>query len=75
MDKSVENFFQLGEGEPGHVRALLRKVPENFYRQGDPELFAADELLDGIIRKLRDAPNDHRYKGALEELEEINRYT
>ena len=71
----VEEFFGLSKGEPGHIRALLRKVLENFYRQGDPDLFAPNELLDAIIRKLRDAPNDHRYKGAVEMLEEINCYT
>lgn len=71
----VEEFYELGKGKPEHIRALLRKVLENFYRQGDPKLFASDELLDGIIRKLKDAPDDYRYKGAIEELEEINRYT
>jgi wobble nucleotide-excising tRNase len=71
----VEEFFEMGKGNPGHIRALLRTVLENFYRQGDPELFARDELLEGIIRKLQAAPADHRYKGAIEQLEEINRYT
>ncbi|XOV82902.1 MAG: AAA family ATPase [bacterium] len=71
----VEDFYQLGQGEPNHIRALLRKVLENFYRQGDPDLFSPNELLGGIIDKLRDAPEAHRFKGALEELEEINRYT
>jgi wobble nucleotide-excising tRNase len=71
----VEEFVELGKGNPGHIRALLRTVLENFYRQGDPELFARDELLDSIIRKLQSAAADHRYKGALEPLEEINRYT
>lgn len=68
-------FLDVTEGDPGEVRALLRKVLEHFYRNGDPELFAADEMLDGIIRKLEAAPADHRYKGALDDLKDINFYT
>ncbi|WP_165826165.1 AAA family ATPase [Rhizobium wuzhouense] len=69
------NFIDATEGEPGEIRALLRKVLEHFYRNGDSEIFAPDELLDGIIRKLETLPADYRYKGALEELREINFYT
>jgi hypothetical protein len=50
-------------------------VLEHFYRNGDPELFAADEMLEGIIRKIEAAPADYRYKGALNELKDINFYT
>jgi hypothetical protein len=45
------------------------------YRNGDPDLFAPDEMRDGIIRKLEAAPADHRYKGALDVLKDINFYT
>ncbi len=69
------NFIDATEGEPGEIRALLRKVLEHFYRNGDSEIFAPDELLDGIIRKLETVPADYRYKGALEDLREINFYT
>ncbi|MER9791693.1 AAA family ATPase [Mesorhizobium sp. M0213] len=69
------NFIDATEGEPGEIRAVLRKVLEHFYRNGDPELFAPDEVLDGIIRKLEAAPADHRYKGALDVLKDINFYT
>jgi wobble nucleotide-excising tRNase len=68
-------FMDATEGEPGEIRALLRKVLEHFYRNGDPELFAADEMLEGIIRKIEAAPADYRYKGALNELKDINFYT
>lgn len=68
-------FIDATEGEPGEIRALLRNVLEHFYRNGDPELFASDEMLDGIIRKLETAPTDHRYKGALDDLADINFYT
>jgi wobble nucleotide-excising tRNase len=68
-------FLDTTEGDPGHIRALLRKVLEDFYRNGDRELFAADEMLDGIVRKIEDAPADYRYRGALEVLKEVNLYT
>ena len=68
-------FIDATEGEPREIRALLRKVLEHFYRNGDPELFAADEMLDGIIRKIEVAPADYRYKGALDDLKDINFYT
>lgn len=63
------------EGDPGEIGALLRKVLEDFYRKGDRELFAADEMLDGITRKIEGAAADHRYKGALDNLKDINFYT
>ncbi len=68
-------FIDATQGEPGEIRALLRKVLEHFYRNGDRELFESDEVLDGIIRKLQIAPPDHRYKGALDDLKDINFYT
>ena len=71
----VQEFAELIKGKPGHVRAVLRKVLEKFYRQGDPDLFSPDEQLGGIIAKLKEARGDHRYKEAIEILEEINRYT
>ncbi|MDW9502241.1 ATP-binding cassette domain-containing protein [Sinorhizobium meliloti] len=68
-------FIDATEGDPGEIRALLRKVLEHFYRNGDPELFDADEMLEGIIRKIEAAPADYRYKGALDDLKDINFYT
>ncbi|TIW10868.1 MAG: hypothetical protein E5V66_16315 [Mesorhizobium sp.] len=68
-------FIDVTEGDPGEIRALLRKVVEHFYRNGDPELFAPNEVLDGIIRKIEAAPTDYRYKGALDDLKDINFYT
>jgi len=68
-------FIDMTEGDPGEIRALLRKVLEHFYRCGDPELFDPDEMLDGIIRKIDTALSDYRYKGALDDLKDINFYT
>ncbi len=71
----VLQFIDATEGDPGVVRSLLRPVLEHFYRNGDPELFSADEMLDGIIRKIDAAEDDYRYKAALSDLKEINQYT
>lgn len=68
-------FIDATEGDPGEISALLRKVLEYFYRNGDPEIFDADEMLDGIIRKIDAAPADYRYKRALDDLKDINFYT
>lgn len=68
-------FIDATEGDPGEIRALLRKVLEHFYRNGDPELFDADEMLDGVIRKIESTPADYRYRGALDDLKDINLYT
>jgi hypothetical protein len=40
-----------------------------------PDIFSPDEQLGGIIVKLKESPDDHRYKDAIEMLDEINRYT
>ncbi len=71
----VEEFCQQSIGSPSHIRRLLRNVLEGFYRQADPELFLLDDLLGGIIAKIEVAPPTYRYKAALDDLAEVNRYT
>ncbi|SDX84328.1 AAA family ATPase [Roseicitreum antarcticum] len=71
----VLQFLDVTEGDPEHIRPLLRTVLENFYRKGDPDLFAPNELLAGIIDKLKKAAPDYRYKAAVDDLEDINFYT
>lgn len=68
-------FLDVTEGEPAEIRRLLRTVLEHFYRNGDAELFDSNETLDGIIRKIEPQDDGYRYKGALDELKEINFYT
>ncbi|MEQ8640449.1 MAG: AAA family ATPase [Alphaproteobacteria bacterium] len=71
----IEEFV---EGEPHkeiYIRTRLRTVCEAFYRNGDPGLFSEAASLEEIIRILEDAPDDHPYKGALEDLRDINEYS
>ena len=71
----IEEFV---EGEPhqaGYIRTRLRTVCEDFYRRGDPGLFHEAASLEEIIRLLEDAPEDHPYKGVIEDLHDINEYS
>ena len=71
----VEEFV---EGEPykaGYIRTRLRTVCEDFYRRGDPGLFREAASLEEIIRILEDAPEEHPYKGVIEDLCDINEYS
>jgi len=71
----IEEFV---DGEPhnaNYIRTRLRTVCEDFYRKGDPSLFREAASLEEIIRILGSAPADHPYKGALEELRDVNQYS
>jgi wobble nucleotide-excising tRNase len=71
----IEEFV---EGEPhtlAYIRTRLRTVCEDFYRKGDPGLFREAATLEEIIRILEGAPVDHPYKGALDDLRDINEYS
>lgn len=71
----VIKFLEDGVGEPAVIRPLLRKVLEKFYRNADKEFFDADHTLGIIISKIKGDPGKNPFKGALEELEDINDYT
>lgn len=71
----VEEFCQQSIGSPPHIRRLLRIVLEGFYRQADPDVFVSDDLLGSITAKIEAAPPGYRYKSALDDLTEVNRYT
>jgi wobble nucleotide-excising tRNase len=71
----IEEFI---EGEPhatNYIRTRLRTVCEDFYRKGDPGLFREAASLEEIIRILDGAPTAHPYKGALDDLRDINEYS
>ena len=71
----IEEFV---EGEPdkaGYIRTRLRTVCEDFYRRGDTGLFREATSLEEIIRLLEDVPEDHPYKGVIEDLRDINEYS
>lgn len=71
----IEGFLEGEEHEADYIRTRLRTVCEDFYRRGDPELFGEAAALDEIIRRLREAPADYQYKGALDDLIAINEYS
>lgn len=71
----IEEFVEGEQHEPAHIRTRLRTVCENFYRRGDPGLFHEAANLEEIIRRLEGAPEDHPYKGVVEDLRDINEYS
>ncbi|MEO8558735.1 MAG: AAA family ATPase [Rhodospirillales bacterium] len=71
----IEEFI---EGEPHaakYIRTRLRTVCEDFYRKGNPGLIHKAASLEEIIRILTAAPATHPYKGAIEDLRDINEYS
>ena len=71
----IEEFIEGEAYESAYIRTRLRTVCEDFYRKGDPALFGQAASLEEIIRILDKAPNTHPYKGALEDLRDINEYS
>lgn len=71
----IEEFIEGEAHELSYIRSRLRTVCEDFYRKGDPGLFGEAATLDQIIRSLKDAHEDHPFKGALEDLRDINSYS
>ena len=70
----IEEFIEGEPHEAGYIRTRLRTVCEDFYRRGDPGLFHEAASLEEIIRILKSAPEDHPYKGVIEDLCDINEY-
>ena len=71
----IEEFVEGEQHEVAYIRTRLRTVCEDFYRRGDPGLFHEAANLEEIIRILDGAPNDHPYKGVIDELRDINEYS
>jgi wobble nucleotide-excising tRNase len=71
----IEEFIEGEPHELSYIRSRLRTVCEDFYRKGDPRVFGEAATLDQIIRTLKDAHEDHPFKGALEDLKDINSYS
>ena len=71
----IEEYIEGEPHEPSYIRTRLRTICEDFYRKGDPGLFGEAANLEEIIRKLNVAPDGYPYKGALEDLRDINEYS
>ena len=72
---NIEEFVEGEPHEAAYIRKLLRTVCEDFYRRGDSGVFNEDVRLEEIIRLLEDAPDEHPYKGVIEDLRDINEYS
>jgi hypothetical protein len=71
----IEEFVEREPHAQNYIRTRLRTVCEDFYRKGDLGLFHEAASLEGIVRILDGAPADHPYKGAIEDLKDINEYS
>jgi wobble nucleotide-excising tRNase len=71
----IEEFVEGESHGRSYIRTRLRTVCEDFYRKGDPSLFHEASSLEEIIRLLKTAPEDHPYKGAIEDLIDLNEYS
>ena len=71
----IEEFVEGEPHEAAYIRTRLRTVCEDFYRRGDPGLFREAASLEQIIRILENAPDEHPYKGVIEDLRDINEYS
>ena len=71
----IEEFIEGEPNAPNYIRTRLRTLCEDFYRKGDPALVHDAASLEEIIRILDTAPAVHPYKGALEDLRDINEYS
>lgn len=71
----IEEFVEGEPHEAAYIRTRLRTICEDFYRRGDPGLFNDAASLEEVIRRLEDAPDDHPYKGVIEDLRDINEYS
>lgn len=71
----IEEFVEGEAHEAAYIRTRLRTVCEDFYRRGDPNLFREAASLEEIIRVLEGAPEEHPYKGVIEDLRDINEYS
>ena len=71
----IEEFVEGEPHEAAYIRTRLRTVCEDFYRRGDPGLFREAASLEEIIRILENAPDEHPYKGVIEDLRDINEYS
>ena len=71
----IAEFVEGELHEAGYIRTRLRTVCEDFYRRGEPTLFHEAASLEQITRLLEDAPEEHPYKGVIENLRDINEYS
>ena len=71
---TLQRFFALGEGERRDVIQKIRPVLEGYCRNLYPTQFGEQELMGGIIGKIRDGGAAHPLAPIVEDLDELNVY-
>jgi wobble nucleotide-excising tRNase len=68
-------YVTTGAGKPLDLIKKMRIVLETHCRNSYLAYFGATDWLGDIVRKIREAPNDHPAKPLYDELDQINDYT
>lgn len=71
----IQEFVAGEPHDPSHIRTLLRKLCEDFYRKQHSNIFKKDDNLGKIIHRIEELTDDCFHKEALEELQDINYYS
>jgi tetratricopeptide (TPR) repeat protein len=71
---TLQRFFSLGDGERMNVIQKIRPVLEGYCRNLYPTQFGEQEMMGGIVRKIRDAGAAHPLFPIVEDLDELNMY-
>ena len=72
--EALQKFLSSNEGAPHDVIKKIRPVLEAYCRKLHPTQFDKQEVLGGIINKIRNAGATHLLTDILEDLEELNTY-
>jgi wobble nucleotide-excising tRNase len=71
---TLQRFFADGEGERRDVIQKIRPVLEAYCRNIYPTQFGEQEMMGGIVGKIRDAGTAHPLFAIVEDLDELNMY-
>jgi hypothetical protein len=71
---ALQRFFSLSEGEPRDVIQKLRPVLEGYCRNLYPTQFGDQEMMGGMVGKIRAAGATHPLHTIADDLDELNMY-
>jgi len=71
---TLQIFVSTGDGTPMDVIQKLRPVLEGYCRNLYPTQFGEQEMMGGIVAKIRNAPGGHPLDSIVEDLDELNIY-
>lgn len=72
--ETLQRFYSLGEGVDRDVIQKIRPVLEGYCRNLYPTQFGEQELMGGIIAKIRDGDATHPLAPIADDLDELNVY-